>query len=81
MCSNRTNSLARYFVVLKRTVFVFVCITILDAMMMTWRSCCCCCYCLGTFSANASRQLNILGHDGDAFGVNSAQVSIFEETY
>lgn len=35
---------------------------------------------LSSFSANASRQLDVFGHDGDAFGVDGAQVGIFEET-
>jgi hypothetical protein len=35
---------------------------------------------LGTFATDATGQLNILGHDGDALGVNAAQVGIFEES-
>ena len=35
---------------------------------------------LGTFPADAARQLNILGHDGNTLGVNSTQVGIFKET-
>lgn len=33
-----------------------------------------------TFTTNTTGQLNILGHDGDTLGVNSAQVGIFEQT-
>ena len=35
---------------------------------------------LSTFTANTTSQLDILWHDGDTFGVDGAQVSIFEET-
>jgi hypothetical protein len=36
---------------------------------------------LGTLSSNTTSQLNILWHDGDALGVDGAQVGIFEKTY
>ena len=35
---------------------------------------------LSTFSTDSSGQLDILWHDGDTFGVDGAQVGIFEET-
>jgi len=35
---------------------------------------------LSTFSADTASQLDILGHDGDTLGVNSAQVGILEQT-
>jgi len=34
---------------------------------------------LGTLSADASGQLNILGHDRDAFGMDGTQIGIFEQ--
>lgn len=34
---------------------------------------------LGTFSADAAGQLDVLGHDGDSLGVDSAQVGVLEE--
>jgi len=34
---------------------------------------------LSTFSANASRQLDILWHDGNTLGVDCAQVGVFEQ--
>ena len=33
---------------------------------------------LGTISADAARQLNVLGHDGDALGMDGGQVGILE---
>lgn len=36
---------------------------------------------LGAFSADAPGQLNVLGHDGDALGVDGAEVGVFEETH
>jgi hypothetical protein len=38
------------------------------------------CCCLGSFAPNATGQLNVLGHDGDALGVNGAQIGIFKES-
>jgi hypothetical protein len=35
---------------------------------------------LGSLSADAACQLDILGHDGDSLGVDCAQVGIFEES-
>ena len=35
---------------------------------------------LGTFSTDASGQLDVLGHDGDTLGVDGAQVGVLEET-
>ncbi|KAG8294578.1 hypothetical protein J6590_100160, partial [Homalodisca vitripennis] len=35
---------------------------------------------LGSFSADAARQLDVLGHDGDSLGVDGAQVGVFEES-
>ena len=35
---------------------------------------------LGTLAADASGQLDVLGHDGDALGVDGAQVGVLEET-
>jgi hypothetical protein len=35
---------------------------------------------LSAFTTDASGQLNVLGHDGDTFSMNSAQVGVFEET-
>ena len=35
---------------------------------------------LGTFTTDTSGQLDILGHDGDTLGMDSAQVGIFEKT-
>ncbi len=34
---------------------------------------------LGTLAPDAAGQLNILGHNGDALGVNGAQIRILEE--
>jgi hypothetical protein len=31
-------------------------------------------------ATDATSQLNVLGHNGDAFGVDGAQVGVFEET-
>ena len=33
----------------------------------------------GSLSADASRKLQILRHDGDSFGVDSAEVSVLKE--
>ena len=35
---------------------------------------------LSAFAADPASQLDVLGHDGDALGVNGAQVGVFEET-
>ena len=35
---------------------------------------------LCSLSADSAGQLNVLGHDGDALGVDGAQVGVFEET-
>ena len=35
---------------------------------------------LSTFTTDTSGQLNVLGHDGDTFSVDGAQVGIFEKT-
>ena len=35
---------------------------------------------LGTFTTDTSGQLDILGHDGDTLGMDSAKVGVFEET-
>ena len=34
---------------------------------------------LGAFTTDAAGQLDVLGHDGDTFGVDGAQVGVFEE--
>jgi len=36
---------------------------------------------LGAFPANATGQLDVFGHDGDAFGVDGAQVGVFEQAH
>ena len=35
---------------------------------------------LGAFSADSARQLDVFWHNGDALGVNGAQVGIFEKS-
>ena len=35
---------------------------------------------LGSLSSDSSCQLDVLWHDGDSLGVDSAQVRVFEET-
>tara|TARA_Y100001956_G_C4099500_1_gene176926 strand:- start:516 stop:911 length:396 start_codon:yes stop_codon:yes gene_type:complete len=35
---------------------------------------------LGTFTTDAASQLDVLWHDGDTLGVDSAQVGVLEET-
>ena len=35
---------------------------------------------LGTLATNAARELNVLGHDGDALGMDGAQVGVLEES-
>ena len=35
---------------------------------------------LSTFATDTASQLDVFGHNGDAFGVNGAQVGVFEET-
>ena len=35
---------------------------------------------LCSFSADSAGQLNVLGHDGDALGVDGAQVGVFKQT-
>jgi len=35
---------------------------------------------LSTFSTDATGQLDVLGHDGDTFGVDGAQVGVLEES-
>ena len=35
---------------------------------------------LSTLAADSTGQLNVLGHDGDALGVDGAQVGVLEET-
>ena len=35
---------------------------------------------LCSLSADSARQLNVLGHDGDALGVDGAQVGVFKQT-
>ena len=35
---------------------------------------------LAPFTANAARELDVLGHDGDTLSVNRAQVGILKET-
>ena len=35
---------------------------------------------LCTLSADSAGQLNVLGHDGDALGVDGAQVGVFKQT-
>ena len=35
---------------------------------------------LGAFSTDSAGQLDVLGHDGDALGVDSTQVGVFDET-
>ncbi len=36
---------------------------------------------LRALAADATRQLDVLGHDGDTFGVNGAQVGVLEQTH
>ena len=36
---------------------------------------------LRAFTTDTTCKLNILGHDGDALGVNGTQVGIFEQPY
>ena len=36
---------------------------------------------LSAFAADSAGELDILGHDGDALGVNRAQVGVFEQTH
>ncbi|TRY78828.1 hypothetical protein TCAL_12416, partial [Tigriopus californicus] len=36
---------------------------------------------LGTLTTDAAGELDVLGHDGDAFGVDSAQVGVLKETH
>lgn len=36
---------------------------------------------LSTLTTDAAGKLDVLGHDGDTLGVNSAQVGVFKETY
>ena len=38
------------------------------------------CSFLGSFAANATGKLDILGHDGDTLGVDGAQVRVLKET-
>ena len=33
------------------------------------------------FSPDATSELNVLGHNGDALGVDGAQIGVFEQTY
>ena len=35
---------------------------------------------LGTFTTDASCKLDVLGHDGHTFGMDSAQVGVFEKS-
>lgn len=35
---------------------------------------------LSTFATDSASQLDVLGHDGDTFGVDGAQVGVLEET-
>ena len=35
---------------------------------------------LGTFTTDAAGKLDVLGHDGDTFGMDSAQVGVFEKS-
>jgi len=35
---------------------------------------------LGTFTTDAAGQLDVLGHDGDALGVDGAEVGVLEES-
>ena len=37
--------------------------------------------CLGPLAADAPRQLDVLGHDGDALGVDGAQVGVLEQAH
>jgi len=37
--------------------------------------------CLSTLSTDSSCKLDILGHDGDTLGVNSAQVGVLKQTH
>jgi len=36
---------------------------------------------LGSLSTDTACELNVLGHDGDTLGVNSAQVGVFKESH
>ena len=36
---------------------------------------------LRALSTDAPSQLDVLGHDGDALGVDRAQIGVFKETY
>ena len=35
---------------------------------------------LGTLSTDAAGELDVLGHDGDALGVDGSEVGVLEET-
>ena len=35
---------------------------------------------LSSFSSNSAGQLDILGHDGDALGVDGAEIGVFKQT-
>ncbi|KAH0456126.1 hypothetical protein IEQ34_014033 [Dendrobium chrysotoxum] len=37
-------------------------------------------YDLSAFSSDTAGELDVLGHDGNPFGVDSAQICVFEET-
>ena len=37
--------------------------------------------CLGALAADAAGELDVLGHDGDALGVDGAQVGVLEEAH
>ena len=50
---------------LKRAVF--------NVWLSTWKH-------LSTFSTDTASQLDVLGHDGDTFGVDSAQVGVLEQS-
>jgi predicted secreted protein len=68
---NRTLQKYVYLVVLKRTVFFIVA----NMRQNNWVAK----NFLSAFSTDASRQLDVFGHDGHSFGVNCAQVGIFEK--
>ena len=35
--------------------------------------------CLASFTTDAAGELDVLGHDGDMFGMNGAQVGVIKE--
>ena len=38
-------------------------------------------HCLAALATDAARELDVLGHDGDALGVDGAKVGVLKEAY